>query len=207
MRGVVLGSILLVAACTPVRKPPEMGLNDPNAIGDPSESTSSSPSSSKASSKPEPAETWGSSETASSPHSGSAASTASTASGTSDPPSTGKGTSATSSDDGSHVPASLGGPSYDRTALEVTLKRASRQVKSNCGGATDENGVVSGPWGKTTFTVKLGHNGHSKGGSIPAPYDSKPCGRCVVKAFTNLIYAPFAGEDMDVDWAVEIVKP
>jgi hypothetical protein len=197
MRGVLLGSIFLVAACTPVRKPPEMGLNDPNAIGDPSESTSSS----KGSAKAEPAETWGSSETASSTRSGS------TTTGSTDTASASTGTSAAASDQGPHVPSSVGRPSYDRAELEVILKRAARQVKSNCGGATNDDGVVAGPWGKTTITVKLGHNGHSKGGTMPAPYDGKPTGKCVVTAFTNLIYAPFAGEDADLDWPVEIVKP
>ncbi len=80
-------------------------------------------------------------------------------------------------------------------------------MKSNCGSATDDNGASIGPWGKTIVTVKLGHNGHSKGGSVPAPFDGKPAGRCAVAAFANLIYSPFAGSDADVDWPVEIVKP
>jgi hypothetical protein len=105
------------------------------------------------------------------------------------------------------VPSTLGGPSYDRASLEVALKRAARQVKSNCGAATDDNGAANGPWGKTSVTVKLGRNGHSKGGTIPAPYDGKPAGRCAVQAFANIIYAPFAGDDTNVDWPVEITKP
>jgi len=113
----------------------------------------------------------------------------------------------TSADPGPHVPASFGGASYDRTQLEVVLKRAARQVKANCGAATDENGAASGPWGKTTVTVKLGHNGHSKGGTVPSPFDGKAAGRCAAQAFGNLIYAPFAGSDADVDWPVEVVKP
>jgi len=193
MRGVVLGSILLVAACTPVRTPHEVGINDPRATDDPSDSTSTGSSSTKPKAE---AESWGSSETASASHSGSS-------SGSSDTPT--KSTPAAA--ESPPVPAALGGPSYDRAALEVALKRVARQVKSNCGGATNDEGVVGGPWGKTTFTVKLGHNGHSKGGTIPAPYDGKPTGNCVVKAFTNVIYAPFAGDDTDVDWPVEIVKP
>jgi hypothetical protein len=111
------------------------------------------------------------------------------------------------SDSGPHVPASLGGASYDRKTLEVGLKRAARQVKANCGAATDDNGATTGPWGKTNVTVKLGHNGHSKGGTVPAPFDGKPTGRCAAQAFVNLIYAPFPGSDTDVDWPVEIDKP
>ena len=110
-------------------------------------------------------------------------------------------------DTGPHVPNSLGGPSYDRAQLEVVLKRAARQVKANCGAATDDTGTASGPWGKTTVTVKLGHNGHSKGGAVPAPFDGKATGRCAAQAFGNLIYSPFPGADTDVDWPVELVKP
>ncbi len=115
--------------------------------------------------------------------------------------------SAAASTDDAHVPASFGGASYDRAALEVILQRAARQVKSNCGGATDDNGAVNGPWGKTSVTVKLGHNGHSKPGSVPPPYDGKPSGKCAVAAFANLTFPPFPGSDADLPWPVEIVKP
>jgi hypothetical protein len=87
------------------------------------------------------------------------------------------------------------------------LRRAARQVKANCGAATDENGSASGPWGKTSVTIKMGHNGHSKGATIGAPYDGKPTGRCAVQAFSNLTFGPFAGSDIMVDWEVDIVKP
>jgi hypothetical protein len=197
MRGVVLGSIVLLAvACVPAKKPPELAPNDPNYV-----EPGSTPGSTKAENS---SETWGSSETAASNKATTGTSTEST--DTADKGDKG-GTSKGSVDDNAHVPASLGGPTYDRTTLEVTLKRAARQVKSNCGSATDDNGTVTGPWGKTTVTVKLGHNGHSKGGTAAAPFDGKPTGSCAVKAFTNLIYAPFAGSDTDVDWPVEIVKP
>src|SRR5579859_6355829 len=39
---------------------------------------------------------------------------------------------------------------YDKEAVEAELKRGARQVKANCGSASDEDGKVSGPWGKTT---------------------------------------------------------
>jgi len=80
-------------------------------------------------------------------------------------------------------------------------------VKGNCGAATDEEGKASGPWGKTTVTVKLGHNGHSQGATIPAPYDGKPVGNCATRAFAILTFPPFAGGDTTVDWPVEIDAP
>jgi hypothetical protein len=196
MRGAVLASILFaITACGPAGKPPV----DPSNSDD---STSSSKSDT-------PAESWGSSETASAASSKLStpppAETTPAPSTPSMPPA--DTTPAPPTDSGPHVPASLGGASYDRKTLEVALKRAARQVKANCGAATDENGAATGPWGKTTITVKLGHNGHSKGGTVPAPFDGKSTGRCVTQAFSNLIYAPFAGSDTDVDWPVEVVKP
>lgn len=96
---------------------------------------------------------------------------------------------------------------YDREATEVVLKRAARQVKENCGHATDENGKAVGPWGKATVQVTLGANGHSKGTTVPAPFQGKPTGNCLEKAFANLTFPPWAGSDTQVDWEVEIVEP
>lgn len=96
---------------------------------------------------------------------------------------------------------------YDKEGTEVALKRAARQVKENCGQAKDENGKAVGPWGKLTVQVQLGHNGHSKGTTVPSPYQGKPTGTCIEKAFTNLTFPPWAGGDTQVDWEVELVEP
>ena len=100
-----------------------------------------------------------------------------------------------------------GGVPYDKEAVEVVLKRAARQVKANCGAATGEDGKAAGPWGKTTVTVKLGHNGHSQGATVIAPYDDKPVGKCATQAFAILTYPPFACPDTTVDWPIEVVPP
>jgi hypothetical protein len=96
---------------------------------------------------------------------------------------------------------------YDKDGTEIVLKRAARQVHDNCGFATNEDGKRDGPWGKTTVTVMLGHNGHSKGVTIPAPFDGKPTGNCAIKAFSNLTFEPWSGPDTSVDWPVEIPEP
>ncbi len=72
---------------------------------------------------------------------------------------------------------------YDKEGTEIVLKRQARQVKGNCGAAKDENGKATGPWGKVTIQVQLGHNGHSKGVTVPPPYQGKPTGNCIEKAF------------------------
>lgn len=96
---------------------------------------------------------------------------------------------------------------YDKEATEVVLKRAARQVKDNCGAAKDESGKANGPWGKATLQVQLGHNGHSKGVTVPSPYQGKASGNCVEKAFSNLTFPPWSGSDTQVDWDVELVQP
>jgi hypothetical protein len=96
---------------------------------------------------------------------------------------------------------------YDKEATEVVLKRAARQVKDNCGAAKDENGKATGPWGKATLLVQLGHNGRSKGVTVPPPFEGQPTGRCVEKAFTNLTFPPWGGSDTTVEWEVELLEP
>jgi hypothetical protein len=130
------------------------------------------------------------------------------------PPSSGKATAADSDTPTAPTPPPVAPPPppgsgvpYDKEAVEVGLKRAARQVKANCGATTDEEGKATGPWGKTTVTVKLGHNGHSQGATIGPPYDGKPVGKCTVQAFAILTFPPFAGGDTTVDWPVEIVAP
>lgn len=96
---------------------------------------------------------------------------------------------------------------YDKPATEVVLNRAARQVKENCGAASDETGKATGPWGKATVQVQLGHNGHSKGVMVPQPYAGQATGNCVEKAFSNLTFPPWAGSDTTVEWEVELIEP
>jgi hypothetical protein len=96
---------------------------------------------------------------------------------------------------------------YDKEGTEVVLKRAARQVKANCGAAKDDSGKATGPWGKVTIQVQLGHNGHSKGTTVPSPHQGKPVGNCIEKAFTNLQFPPWQGADTQIDWEVELVEP
>lgn len=96
---------------------------------------------------------------------------------------------------------------YDKEATEVVIKRAARQVKENCGQAKDESGKATGPWGKATLQIQLGASGRSKGVTVPAPYQGKPVGNCVEKAFSNLTFPPWGGADAEVSWEVELVNP
>jgi len=114
---------------------------------------------------------------------------------------------ASAADGQPHLPPDFGGRSYERESAEVVLRRAARQVKNNCATASDDTGKASGPWGKTSVSVVMGHNGHSKSATIPAPFDGKPTGRCATQAFIDMQYPPFSGPDTTVEWDIEIVKP
>lgn len=104
-------------------------------------------------------------------------------------------------------PAKQRSDQYDKEQTEIALKRAARQVKNNCGTMVDSNGKATGPWGKVTVQVFLGHNGHGNLASIPDPYKGKPTGNCVEQAFSKLIFPPWGGSDTTIDWEVEIVQP
>ena len=104
-------------------------------------------------------------------------------------------------------PSARSGNVYDKEPTEIALKRGERQVKENCGHAKDADGKANGPFGKTKITLLLGHNGHMKDVKVPAPFDGKPTGNCIVQSFDNLIFPPWAGADTPVEWEVEVVKP
>ena len=97
---------------------------------------------------------------------------------------------------------------FDKEAVESQLKRGARQIKANCGAATDEEGSKKGPWGKTRASIVLGRNGHVRKVTLPDPYEGKPVGDCVVHAFEKLLFPPYAGSsDVTVEWDVELVQP
>jgi hypothetical protein len=101
-----------------------------------------------------------------------------------------------------------GGTPFDQDAVDVQLKRAARQIKGSCGGATDDEGHATGPWGQLKASVTLGRNGHVKGVTVPSPYDGKPVGLCIQHAFEKLVFPPYSGDsDKSVDWDVELVQP
>ena len=116
-------------------------------------------------------------------------------------------TSSTSSEPAAPPPKQRRSDEYDKEATEVVLKRAARQVKQNCGAATDDEGKASGPWGSGSMKLILGRNGHLKEATIGPPFEGKPTGRCAVQAFSRLTYPPWAGSDMTLDWPVEIEPP
>jgi hypothetical protein len=136
-------------------------------------------------------------------------------SSTSGTPSTGTSSSSSSTSSGSDSSGSTpesapagGKTPYDKDSVEIELKRAARQIKANCGSATDDSGASPGPWGKTSASLTLGRNGHVKDVSVPAPYDSAPDGVCAANAFKKIQFPPYSSSsDVVIEWDIELVKP
>ncbi|HEX7665215.1 MAG TPA: hypothetical protein VF407_11905 [Polyangiaceae bacterium] len=149
---------------------------------------------------------WDSSSTttsSSSSSSGSSGSSDSSGSGSS----TGSGDSTASSGSGAGDTGASTPKAGPNNEAEIALKRAARQAKGNCGGAKDADGKATGPFGKSMVTVILGRNGHSKSATVDSSLDGKPAGKCVIQAFSNLTYAPWAGADQTIQWEVELTAP
>jgi hypothetical protein len=129
--------------------------------------------------------------------------------GDSDSPKGNTGTSSTSSIGQSKgADTDTGAASYDKDAVDAQLKRAAKQIKDNCGSASDEDGNKGGPWGSTTATVVLGRNGHVHEVTVPSPYSGKPVGDCVVNSFKKIQFPPYGGStDATVSWDIQIVEP
>jgi hypothetical protein len=150
---------------------------------------------------------WDSSSTTTTPSSASTSSAATDSSSSSggDTAASGASPNGSSSSTGTTAaPASNAGPNGE---AEIALKRAARQAKANCGAAKDADGKATGPFGKTTVNIVLGRNGHSKNVTLDSSFDGKPAGKCIIQAFTNLTYAPWAGADATTQWEVELVQP
>jgi hypothetical protein len=114
----------------------------------------------------------------------------------------------TSGSGGSTSGSSSSGTSYDKDAVEAQMRRAAKQIKSNCGSATDEEGKATGPWGSVKAGIVLGRNGHVKDVTIPDPFNGKPVGTCLARALQKIQFPPYAGSsDVSIDWDFDLVKP
>src|ERR1022692_1423675 len=85
------------------------------------------------------------------------------------------------------------GGGYDKDEIEVKMKRVAKQIKSNCGAATDDEGKATGPWGTVKATIVLGRNGHVGDVTVDDTYKGKPVGTCVSRALLKLVFSPYAG--------------
>ncbi|MGH7438044.1 MAG: hypothetical protein ACRENE_20370 [Polyangiaceae bacterium] len=104
--------------------------------------------------------------------------------------------------------SSGGGKSYDKDEIDAKMKRSAKQIKANCGAATDDEGKATGPWGSVHVSIVLGRNGHVKDVAVPDPYNGKPVGTCISRQLMKIIFAPYAGSsDASIEEDFELVKP
>jgi len=104
--------------------------------------------------------------------------------------------------------SSTAGKGYDKDEIAAKMKRSAKQIKANCGAATDEEGKATGPWGTVHVSVTLGSNGHVKDVAIPDPYKDKPVGTCISRQLMKISFAPYvASDDSTIEEDFEVTKP
>jgi hypothetical protein len=60
------------------------------------------------------------------------------------------------------------------------------------------------PHGEATVTVTFSGVGKSTKATVGPPYEGKPIGNCVIRAFVNIIVKPFSGPDVDMTQKVNL---
>ena len=111
-------------------------------------------------------------------------------------------------DTGEGQSSSTGGKGYDKAEINAKMKRSAKQIKANCGAATDQEGKTTGPWGTVHVSITLGRNGHVKDVAVPDPYKDKPVGTCISRQLMKIIFAPYvASDDSTIEEDFEVTKP
>jgi hypothetical protein len=105
------------------------------------------------------------------------------------------------------APASLAGDvrsdekrgSFDEAQAKILLARAAK----NAGTCVDVVGKNQ-PHGDAAVTITFSGVGKSSKATVGAPFDGTPIGKCVVRAFVNIIIAPFEGPDVEIKQRVSL---
>jgi hypothetical protein len=88
---------------------------------------------------------------------------------------------------------------FDEGMARVELARATKNAHSCIAMAAKDD-----PRGDTTVTVTFSGVGKSTKATIPAPYDGTEIGKCATRAFVGIIIPPFEGDDVNLDYAVDL---
>src|SRR6185503_382722 len=99
------------------------------------------------------------------------------------------------------APASLAGDvraeekkeAFDEAQAKIVLNRAANSARS-CVSVVSQNQ----PRGDVTVTVTFSGAGKSTKATIGPPFEGKPFGNCVVRAFVNILIKPFEGPDVEM---------
>lgn len=88
---------------------------------------------------------------------------------------------------------------FDKKQVELELKRAQRSAESCVGVVTEQ-----GPTGTAKVSLTFSNDGHVKDGTISAPFDGTPVGKCALNAMKAVIVPPFDGSEETVDWEFDL---
>jgi hypothetical protein len=105
------------------------------------------------------------------------------------------------------APASLAGDvrsdekkgSFDEGQAKIFLARAAHNART-CVNVVGK----SQPRGDATVTVTFSGTGKSTKATVGAPFEGKPIGNCVVRAFVGIVITPFDGPDVEVTHRVNL---
>jgi|SRR5579859_3943780 len=88
---------------------------------------------------------------------------------------------------------------FDEAQARIVLNRAANNARTCVGvvGANQAHGDV-------TVTVTFSGAGKSTKATIGPPYEGKPFGNCVVRAFVNIVVKPFEGADVELTQKVSL---
>jgi len=90
---------------------------------------------------------------------------------------------------------------FDEAQAKIALSRAASNAHTcvNVVGANQ-------PHGDGVVTVTFAGKGRSTRATLGAPFEGTAMGRCVTRAFVDIIIAPFEGPDVDLTYPVNL-KP
>jgi hypothetical protein len=89
--------------------------------------------------------------------------------------------------------------SFDEAQAKILLARAAKNA-STCVNVVGKNQ----PHGEAAVTITFSGAGKSSKATVGAPFDGTPMGKCVVRAFVNIIVAPFEGPDVEMQQRVSL---
>lgn len=105
------------------------------------------------------------------------------------------------------APASLAGDvqsderkgSFDEAQAKIVLARAANNART-CVNVVGKNQ----PHGDAPVTITFSGTGKSTKATVAAPFDGTPIGKCVVRAFVNILISPFEGPDVEMHQRVTL---
>jgi hypothetical protein len=88
---------------------------------------------------------------------------------------------------------------FDEAEAKILLSRAARSART-CVNVVSQ----SQPHGDAVVTVTFSGTGKSTKATLGPPFEGKPIGNCVIRAFVNIIIKPFEGPDVQMTQKVTL---